>query len=176
MQHNIFNHVIKDDPVKSELINKFLSSTKNDEFCKDLTFLENNFYRTDKPIDGTERFYQKILRFDKLEGEQSGLELFVKGLEYKEQNLKTFSEIAEENPSEALLGVFRKEKIDENYQLQSIYEEKDHKVFLRKNYGEPKSVDPKSVYILRPEIAYYYIKDFFGLKIYTDSSPRLQCK
>ncbi|MBO9674843.1 MAG: hypothetical protein J7577_15455 [Sphingobacteriaceae bacterium] len=130
---------------KSELVQKFINSAKDDELNKLLSYLKNNFY-----IEGIEipekfsEFFNTVVTLDNLD------------------HIEDFQFLLSSNyTEETALGVYTSRKNDTSYNLLHWVNHHGEKTIQHYRKEIPETKAKKQVSTLKPAICYYFLEKYF---------------
>lgn len=132
----------------NELLETFMMSCKNDVFIKELSKLQDNLFIAKEDIsEEGQQYFDKMLKIEKLD------------------NLKSYKFYIDEPQTENknVFGIYQNVKLDEDYHLKFLFENKGDKLADKKI----KSLKKEFVWVLKPKIAQFFLSDFYEQLLYS---------
>lgn len=149
----LFKQVFKEDQDRkqghvSELLEKFKKETKSAELSLLLSFLENNLSTSSEvfcKFTKYEDFFEEVSKLNEL------------------KDIDSFDFYVSNTKGVTALGVYTNQKIGTNYNLLHWVKSngEDGKLEFYRNIERPISKNVKSVHALKPELAFYFITNYF---------------
>lgn len=127
----------------NDLLNSFLNSCKGDNIISDITKLRDNLYIDSENLsDGCSRYFDRMLKIQKLK---------------KFETYKFYIDEPDDDKNGSVFGIYQNIKIDPDYNLKYLFENKQHKL----NDKSLEVIDKEPVWVLKPVIAQFFLSDFF---------------
>lgn len=127
----------------SELVKEFLLSSKDDQLVSDISRLQDNLYiESDNLSDQCTKYFDRMLVIEDLK---------------KLHTYKFYIDEPTDTNESTVLGIYQKVKLDEDYQLKYLFESNGKKLHDK----QEGSIEKKSVWVLKPKIAQFFISNFF---------------
>ena len=126
----------------------FIKEAKKNSFVKLLGNLECNFYLKDDNLicNKYSHYFERVISHDSLKHVQN-------------THIYTNSHVADTN---TVLGIYTPEKIGDNFHLLHWISNKENDNKCEHYHGDnPKSYDIKSVYALKPEYSFYFVRKYY---------------
>lgn len=137
-----FDHKKKKSNV-SDLVKEFLLSSKDDQLVPDISRLQDNLYiESDDLSDQCKKYFDRMLIIEDLK---------------KLHTYKFYIDEPADTNESTVLGIYQKVKLDEDYQLKYLFESHGKKLHDK----QEGSIEQKSVWVLKPKIAQFFISNFF---------------
>ena len=126
-------------------MNSFLNSCKGDNIISDITKLRDNLYIDSENLsDGCSRYFDRMLKIQKLK---------------KFETYKFYIDEPDDDKNGSVFGIYQNIKIDPDYNLKYLFENKQHKL----NDKSLEVIDKEPVWVLKPVIAQFFLSDFLLL-------------
>lgn len=127
----------------SELVKEFFLSSKDDQLVSDISRLQDNLYiESDNLSDQCTKYFDRMLIIEDLK---------------KLHTYKFYIDEPTDTNESTVLGIYQKVKLDEDYQLKYLFESHGKKLHDK----QAGSIEKKSVWVLKPKIAQFFISNFF---------------
>lgn len=126
----------------NEQLDTFMMSCQNDAFIKELSNLQDNLFIAKEDISEEGRqYFDKMLKIEKLD------------------KLKSYKFYIDEPQTENknVFGIYQNVKLDEDYHLKFLFENKGDKLADK----QIKRIDKEVVWVLKPKIAQFFLSDFY---------------
>lgn len=137
-----FDHKKKKSNI-SELVKEFFLSSKDDQLVSDISRLQDNLYiESDNLSDQCTKFFDRMLIIEDLK---------------KLHTYKFYIDEPTDTNESTVLGIYQKVKLDEDYQLKYLFESNGKKLHDK----QEGAIEKKSVWVLKPKIAQFFISNFF---------------
>ena len=137
-----FDHKKKKSNI-SELVKEFFLSSKDDQLVSDISRLQDNLYiESDILSDQCTKYFDRMLIIEDLK---------------KLHTYKFYIDEPTDTNESTVLGIYQKVKLDEDYQLKYLFESHGKKLHDK----QAGSIEKKSVWVLKPKIAQFFISNFF---------------
>ena len=137
-----FDHKKKKSNI-SELVKEFFLSSKDDQLVSDISRLQDNLYiESDILSDQCTKYFDRMLIIEDLK---------------KLHTYKFYIDEPTDTNESTVLGIYQKVKLDEDYQLKYLFESHGKKLHDK----QEGAIEKKSVWVLKPKIAQFFISNFF---------------
>lgn len=137
-----FEHKKKKSNI-SELVEEFFLSSKDDQLVSDISRLQDNLYiESDNLSDQSTKYFDRMLIIEDLK---------------KLHTYKFYIDEPTDTNESTVLGIYQKVKLDEDYQLKYLFESHGKKLHDK----QEGAIEKKSVWVLKPKIAQFFISNFF---------------